>query len=143
MRPAVEGTLVTVSSDDPAVDWEGSGVSGGEADGRKTTPAEAWALADPDGGPALKLKPLAGKAITEFRYRLMTDLEYTELMQYVGATSADMMLLAIHAYRLCVLSVKRGDKTLDPDADISRKHKYNVGLRVWRASQLSEQDRDF
>jgi len=135
MRDAIEGTLVTASADDPAVDWEAS-----------DTTAEEWALADPDDEPTMKLKPLAGKAVVEFRYRLLSDMEYTEMLQYMPRGSDDgarMMLLAIKVYDLAVLKVTRASKDLDPQDDVSRKHKYSVGLRVWRASQLSETDRDF
>jgi hypothetical protein len=135
VRPAIEGTLVTASADDPAIDWEASG-----------TTAEDWVLSDPDDEPTPKLKPLTGKTITEFRYRLLDDIEYTEMLQYIPRDKDDssrMMLLAIKVYGACVTEVKRGSGVLDKHDDVSRKHKYSVGLRVWRSSQLSENTRDF
>ncbi len=134
MRDANEGTLVTASADDPAIDWEAS-----------ETTASDWALGNSDTD-QLALKAITGQTITEFRYRLLTDLEYTELLQYVPRNeeeSARMMLLALKVYDLCISSVTRGQKTLDPSTDIKKSHKWNCGLRAWRASQLAEDDRDF
>ncbi len=130
MRQAVEGSLVTASAADPAIDWAASG-----------TTAEEWR--EGVDSTTLDLKANEGSEIVQFRYRTLTDGERIELTRYFlrEEDAVANRLVAFHkAYELAVFEVKRGGRLLKR---IDIDHQIAVGRRIWNSSQLTGQDLDF